>query len=178
MQLDDPQLCDILQKMIVKIFQQKKSVLCGNDRENILKIQREAYNKKQKPAVKYRVRDVVAIQRTQSNPGLKVHSKFLGSYKIATALRNDRYVVEKIGECEGPRRTNTSADHLPWSKQLWESNVNVLMEDDDDDVIDILSIENDNNIRMAECGIGGANTILGSEEREREKSGGELEKRQ
>lgn len=30
-------------------------------------------------------------------------------------MRNDRYIVAKIGEYEGPHETSTSADHMkPW----------------------------------------------------------------
>jgi len=54
----------------------------------------------------------VAIQRTQSGPGLKLSAKYLGPYQVKRVLRNDRYIVEKVGEGEGPRRTSTAADHM------------------------------------------------------------------
>ena len=56
----------------------------------------------------------MAIERTQGGPGLKLHSKFLGPYSVVKILRNDRYVVQREGEHEGPRTTSTAADHMKW----------------------------------------------------------------
>ncbi|CAL1682013.1 unnamed protein product [Lasius platythorax] len=73
------------------------------------------YNKKRKEARLYHEVDLVAIKRTQEAPGLKLASKYLGPYKITRALRNNRYLVHKIGEHEGPQQTSTAADFM----KLW-----------------------------------------------------------
>lgn len=57
----------------------------------------------------------MAIKRTQSGPGMKFSSKYLGPYTVVKVLRNDRYLVHKAGDHEGPRQTSTSVDHMkPW----------------------------------------------------------------
>lgn len=62
------------------------------------------------------------MQRTQIRPGLKLAGTFLGPYEITRVLRNDRYLVAKIGEHEGPRQTSTSADYMkPWIEDSDES---------------------------------------------------------
>lgn len=39
----------------------------------------------------------------------------MGSYSIESVLRNDRYLVKKVGEHEGPQQTSSSADNMkPW----------------------------------------------------------------
>jgi len=115
---DDFELRDILREEDITRVQERKAALRDEARKNILKIQeenRKTYNQRRKPAKKLQVGDVVAIQRTQCGPGLKVCPRFLGPYKIITVLRNDRYLVEKLGDHEGPHRTSTSIDHL----KLW-----------------------------------------------------------
>lgn len=58
----------------------------------------------------------MAIKRTQLGPGLKLANKYLGPYSIVKVLRNDCYIVQKIGEHEGPSKTSTSADYMkPWT---------------------------------------------------------------
>ncbi|KZC14419.1 hypothetical protein WN55_07094, partial [Dufourea novaeangliae] len=91
---------------------------------------RRTYNKRRKEATKYTVNDVVAIKRTQQGPGLKLANKFLGPYKIIKELRNDRYVVERIGDHEGPLTTSTAADHL----KLWACENEDLSESDVDEL--------------------------------------------
>ncbi|XP_068980970.1 uncharacterized protein [Bombus flavifrons] len=75
---------------------------------------RRAFNKRRKKATTYKMGDLVAIKRTQGGPGLKLHSKFLGPYHVVKVLRNDRYIVQREGEHEGPRTTSTAADHMKW----------------------------------------------------------------
>jgi len=58
----------------------------------------------------------MAIMRTQGGGGLKLARKYLGPYRIKRVLRNDRYIVEKIGQTERSRITSTVIDHMkPWS---------------------------------------------------------------
>ncbi|KMQ86080.1 hypothetical protein RF55_15050 [Lasius niger] len=93
-------------------------------------------------------------------PGLKVHPKFLGPYRIVKELRHERYIVETIGEHDGPKRTSTSTDHLkPWPQHRgWNYDIDLSMEDDDDH--DIGDVEDDAHIRMAKCGNENSNTNL------------------
>lgn len=77
---------------------------------------KRSYDQKRKESHDYNENDLVAIQRTQGGSGLKFCSKFLGPYKVNKVLRNNRYIVEKIGEGEGPRKTSTASDYMkPWS---------------------------------------------------------------
>lgn len=103
---------------MIEIFKQGRSELRDEAISNIIKIQaenRKTANRKRKAARAYKNGDLVAIQRTQGGPGLKLRPGFLGPYKIMSALRNDRYLVEKLGETEGPFRMSTAADHMkPW----------------------------------------------------------------
>jgi len=112
---EDPQLAEILEIENALIFHEKRDQLREEAREAISKIQAEnkqSYNKKRKKPNSYAEGDLVAIQRTQSGPGLKLSAKFLGPYQVKRVLRNDRYIVEKVGEGEGPRRTSTAVDHM------------------------------------------------------------------
>ncbi|KZC15090.1 hypothetical protein WN55_09928 [Dufourea novaeangliae] len=87
-----------------------------------LKVQQEnkrGFNRNRRKAPCYREEDLVAIKRTQSGPGLKFAHKYFGPYKVTRALRNDRYIVEKVGEHEGPRQTPSSAEFMkPWLEDL------------------------------------------------------------
>ncbi|KMQ91095.1 blastopia polyprotein [Lasius niger] len=115
---DDDNLRELLENEWVTFFQQDRDELRVHARENIVKMQKEncrVYNKKRKEARLYHEGDLVAIKRTQQAPGLKLASKYLGPYKITRALRNNRYLVHKIGEHEGPQQTSTAADFM----KLW-----------------------------------------------------------
>lgn len=76
---------------------------------------KRSFDRRRKKPRDYREGEMVAIKRTQRGPGMKLSGKFLGPYEIIRVLRNHRYVVQKIGESEGPSRTTTSADYMkPW----------------------------------------------------------------
>jgi len=48
--------------------------------------------------------------------------KFLGPYEVTNVLRNDRYLICKVGEQEGPLQTTTSADNMkPWIEEDYPS---------------------------------------------------------
>ena len=81
---------------------------------NATSCRRRAFNKRRKKATIYKTGDLVAIERTQGGPGLKLHSKFLGLYRVVKVLRNERYVVQREGGREGPRTTSTAANHMKW----------------------------------------------------------------
>lgn len=112
---EDINLRDLLEQEWATQFEEDREKLREAARKQIEKVQEEnrrGFNKNRKPAKGYEEGDLVAIQRTQFGPGLKLKGKFLGPYRITRVLRNDRYLVEKVGEHEGPQRTSTSADHV------------------------------------------------------------------
>ncbi|KOC58670.1 hypothetical protein WH47_07714 [Habropoda laboriosa] len=115
---EDPTIREILEKEIIATFQKDCDELREKAREQISKIQQEnrrGFNRKRKRARPYKEGDLVAIQRTQSQPGAKFMSKFLGPYEVTRELRNDRYLVRRVGDHEGPLQTSTSADNMkPW----------------------------------------------------------------
>lgn len=63
--------------------------------------------------------DFVAIKRTQLGPGQKFLPKFLAPYRVIKVMRHDRYVIEKVGDHEGPQQTSTSANNM----KLWSPNI-------------------------------------------------------
>lgn len=120
---DDPQIKELLQKEWIDNFQNDRNELRMQAKECIAKVHpkhdsrenRITFGKKRKKATKYCENDLVTIKRTQVGPELKLANKYLGPYNVIRVLRNDRYVVHKVGEHEGPLKTSTSADHMkPW----------------------------------------------------------------
>lgn len=102
----DPVLKDLLENEDSALFLEHRCEIRQQARKTIAKIQEENkrnYNKKRKKPNTYKEDDLVAIKQTQSGPGLKFAAKYFGPYRIKQVLRNDRYVVQKIGEGEGPR---------------------------------------------------------------------------
>ena len=73
----------------------------------------------------------MAIERTQGRSGLKLHPKFLGLYRVVKVLRNNRDIVRREGEHEGPRTTSTAANHRKW----WNVDVSDGSENSDDEHI-------------------------------------------
>lgn len=116
---EDPQIKEILEAENINFFQEKRDQIREEARNAISRIQAEnkqTYNRKRKKPSIYDENDLVAIQRIQGGPGLKFCAKYLGPYQVKRVLRNDRYIVEKIGQGEGPQRTSTAADHMkPWA---------------------------------------------------------------
>lgn len=119
---DDTRLKEAIDEEIARLYDDQRLTLRQEASVNIQKVQAEnikTYNKKCKAATSYKVGDLVAVQRTQFGAGLKFCSKFLGPYQIDSVLRNNRYIVEKVGNHEGPNKTSTSADHMkPWSSTI------------------------------------------------------------
>ncbi|KYQ48165.1 hypothetical protein ALC60_12794 [Trachymyrmex zeteki] len=118
---DNVQVRELIDNEWTRLFDEERDDLRMEAKEKIAKIQdenRKTFNKKRKELRRYADGDLVAIKRTQSGPGLKFRSKFLGPYQLIHIMRNDRYVVEKIGDQEGPQRTSTAADFMkPWLPQ-------------------------------------------------------------
>ena len=114
---DDPQMRQLVEDEWAAMFQEERDQLREIAKRRIEELQtrnRQTFNKRRKKATIYKTGDLVAIERTQGGPGLKLHSKFLGPYRVVKVLRNDRYVVQREGEHEGPRTTSTAADHMKW----------------------------------------------------------------
>lgn len=128
---ENREIRELHEKEWISEFQDGRDELRDQVKGRIEKVQRENrknYNKDRVVARGYRENDLVAIKRTQQGPGLKFANKFLGSYKIIRRLRSDRYMVEKVGDGEGPMTTSTAADHMKtWACDSYDS----LGEDDD-----------------------------------------------
>jgi len=87
-------------------------------RDELRKKSRRVSSRKRRKekALTYRENDLVAIKRTQQEPGLKLANKYLGIVKV---LRNNRYVVRKVGDHDGPWETSTAADYVkPWAREI------------------------------------------------------------
>lgn len=115
---EDPEMRKLIEEEWLAEFEENRNEIREKAKENILKVQaanRRNFNKRRKEAIKYRVGDLVAIKRMQPITHGKFSAKFFGPYAVQNVLRNDRYLVEKDGEGEGPQRTSTSADNMkPW----------------------------------------------------------------
>ena len=78
----------------------------------IQRIQQEninTYDGGRKPAITYKIGDLVAMKRTQMTQG-KLTTEYLGPYEVTDVGPRERYVVVKMGVHEGPNRTSTVAD--------------------------------------------------------------------
>lgn len=115
---ENPDIRELLERELITSFENDREELRDQAKKSIERVQRENkknYDAKRKEAFPYREGDLVAIRRTQHGPGLKFAHKYLGPYEIIKVLHNDRYVVRKIGEREGPIQTSSSADPMkPW----------------------------------------------------------------
>lgn len=112
-------------------FQDARDELHAEASKSIAKVQREnlrTFNRRRKEPKSYREGDLVAIRRTQLGPGLKFGGKYLGPYEITRVMRNQRYLVQKVGEHEGPAQTSTSADYM---KSWIEPDTDVSSEDEE-----------------------------------------------
>ena len=112
---EDPQIAEIVEAEKNTYFMEQRDSLRDWAKEAIAEIQKEnkkIYNKKRKMPAIYKEGDLVAIKRTQRGPGLKLCAKFLGPYKVTHVLRGERYLIQKIGQGEGPKATSTSVDHM------------------------------------------------------------------
>lgn len=112
---DDISIRELIEKETISIFKENRDEIRTHAKENIRRVQEEnrrGFDKRRKPATAYTIGDLVAIKRTQAKPGLKFAPKYLGPYRVTRALRNDRYIVEKVGEHEGPYETSTAAEYM------------------------------------------------------------------
>lgn len=111
------EILEAIREEMLREFQEERDEIREMAAGQIAKVQEEnrrSFNKKRKESTKYQRGELVAIRRTQSGPGLKLRFKFLGPYLITKVLGNDRYEVEKVGNCEGTRHTLTAADSMKY----------------------------------------------------------------
>ena len=116
---------ELLDEYAIEELDEERDQIRVEAKENIAKIQAEnkrGFDKKRAKATVYKIGDLVAIKRTQFGPGLKLKPKFFGPYKVINKLKHDRYQVEKIGECEGPRKVNSVAEFMKRWNVSFESN--------------------------------------------------------
>jgi hypothetical protein len=134
---------------------------------------KKCFNRKRKPAYKYKINELVAIESIQFRPGSKIRPKFVGPYKVTSIKGFDRYSVEKVGVHEGPKITESSADRMKKWPEDEDENISVASdteyesedqdeldhdeldrdEDIDEAVVHEISSDSDDSSGMAECGI-------------------------
>lgn len=110
---EDHNVRELLEQEWAQCFKESRDELRVQAKESIAKLQAEnkqRFDKKRKVAQVYREGDLVAVRRTQ--PGIKLSTKYFGPYEITKALRNDHYLVRKVGEHEGPKQTSSAADSM------------------------------------------------------------------
>lgn len=120
-QKEDLGLLKIIEDEMENVFITDRDELRIAAKQNIERCQqqqRQYYNRKCKTSKKYKIGDLVAIDRTQFGPGLKLKGKFLGPFSVVARIGVDRYQVRKIGTGEGPKETTSSADHM----KSWRTN--------------------------------------------------------
>ena len=130
---DDPKIKELLHDELITSFDEEREELRRYAKENIQRTQsrnKRKFDETRREAHRYRAGDLVAIRRTQQVPGAKFMHKYLGPYEITKVLRNDRYIVRRIDETEGPKQTSTAADSMkPWTSDDGEDQ---LRSDDED----------------------------------------------
>jgi len=120
---DKEKIQELIESEWIAAFQKNRNKFREDAKKNIRKIQCENtknFNKRRKEA-HFSEDDLIAIKQTQTSPGSKFALKFLGSYRISKVLRNDRYLVTKVGDYVGPQQTSTSADRgfiKPWVSNI------------------------------------------------------------
>ncbi|XP_076633367.1 uncharacterized protein LOC143347765 [Colletes latitarsis] len=125
----------LLHKEWIATFQEERDELRVQASESIAKVQQKnkrTFDKGRRKARVYCEGDLVAIKRTQRDPGLKMAHKYLGTYEVIRVLRNQCYLVQKIGEEEGPQQTSTSADFM----KLWISSESEESMEEENNAID------------------------------------------
>ncbi|KYN50182.1 hypothetical protein ALC62_03106 [Cyphomyrmex costatus] len=112
---DDLKLKELINSEVIESLQQGRNEMRAQASEAINKVQKEnsrTYNRKRKKSNIHKIGNLVAIKRTQFTPGSKLLAKYLGPYRIVSPKGTDRYVVEKVGEHEGPFSTTSAADNM------------------------------------------------------------------
>ncbi|GFX87939.1 transposon Tf2-9 polyprotein [Trichonephila clavipes] len=117
------EIVELLNDEITAQFPEQRDALRQDAKKQIYKVQdenRRTYNLRRRQAHKYQLHDLVAIKRSQFDPGLKLKQKYLGPYKVTKVKHNDTYDVEKCDFVDGPSKTSTCAEFM----KLWLSQTN------------------------------------------------------
>ena len=113
---------ELLEKELIANFDDQRNELRDVAKQQILRVQSEnckTFNRKRKPALKFKVGDLVAIKRSQFGGGTK--AKYLSPYKVVKMEPNDTYDVLKYAECEGSKWTTTCGEYMkPWADEIDE----------------------------------------------------------
>lgn len=133
---NEPRIKELLDEELITSFNDEREELRYQAKEIIQRVQsknKRKFDQTGKKAFQYHKGDLVAIYRTQYKPGSKFAHKFMGPYEFIKILRNDRYVVRRIGEGEGPKQTTSAVDFMkPWISDDGEDQFRSDNEDDDD----------------------------------------------
>ena len=115
---EDLLLKEVVEEALIKQFIKGRDELREKPKQQILKTQEEnwkTYNLRRREPNKYKLKDIVAIKRTQMGPGRKLRAKYLGPYQIEKVKFNDTYDVKRVVPGEGPIFTSTCAEYMkPW----------------------------------------------------------------
>lgn len=115
---EDLPLASAMEEALRQEFEEHRRAERLAARNEIEKLQdenRQSFNKFRRPARRYQVGDLVAIQRTQFMTGGKLRADFMGPYRVISLSDPDRYEVERAGNGPGPAKTLTAADLMkPW----------------------------------------------------------------
>lgn len=112
---NDAKISEIIDEEVTNEFLVQRDELRQAAKQQIDKVteeNRRTYNANRKEATKYKIGDLVSIARTQFGTGMKLSAKNYGPYRVIKVKGNDRYDVEKVGDHEGPGKTNTSVDNM------------------------------------------------------------------
>ncbi|KOC59904.1 hypothetical protein WH47_10546, partial [Habropoda laboriosa] len=100
---------------VLTLIEEEAVQLFNDERINLRQLAKEnkrTHNRNCKKLRIYRVGDLVVINRTQFDSGLKIKKKYLGPYKVTCVKGNNRYEVIRIDEGEGSKVTSSSADYM------------------------------------------------------------------
>ena len=111
-------LKEVVEEMLIREFIKGRDELREKAKQQIIKTQEEnrrTYNLRRREPNKYKLKDIVAIKRTQMGPGRKLRAKYLGPYQIEKVKYNDTYDVKRVVPGDGPMFTSTCAEYMkPW----------------------------------------------------------------
>lgn len=117
-------LVEALEHEIVQSFEGDRLEARAEAKLNIEKVQEEnrrTYDRKRKVVHQYVVKDWMAIKKTQFSVGAKVQPSYLGPYEVVRVMRNDRYVLQKVGDGPGPISMTSAADFMKSWAEYTES---------------------------------------------------------
>lgn len=115
MKTKDNQIKEIIEEEIRNKFLLEREQLRSSAKLQIDQIQREnkkTFNKNRTPARQYQKGELVAIEKTQFENKAKLRPKNVGPYEVTEVKQMDRYIVNKIGQHDGPNQTSTAAEKM------------------------------------------------------------------